>query len=273
MGLAFRRLRMRCLSCLATALFLATSGAVPAQTDNRYVDVSLALGVDISYSMNDDEQRLQRLGYIEALTSKTVLDGIAAGPNGRIAITYYEWAGDFERRTIVPWSVIDGPDSAARFVAALQAMPPRRASRTSISGGIDYGVSLLEASPYRAIRKVIDISGDGPNNNGRPVAEARADALARGITINGLPIIFSRSFNSSFDIDNLDTYYADCVIGGPGAFMVAISSRPQFAEATRQKLIREIAAPADQPRIIPAATTEKTDCLIGEKLWQKRFEQ
>jgi hypothetical protein len=256
---------------LATAL-LAASLPAAAQDRPPDVDVALALGVDISYSMNADEQRLQRLGYVEALTSKLVLDGIKAGPNGRIAVTYYEWASDFDRRTIVPWTIIDGPESATAFVDRLQAIEPRRASRTSISGGIDYGVQLQEESPYRAIRKVIDISGDGPNNNGRPVTAARDEAVAKGIVINGLPILLARGFNAYFDIDYLDDYYADCVIGGRGAFMLAISSREQFAEATRQKLLKEIAGD-ETPRIIKVDDAPARNCMVGEQMWRDRMER
>jgi len=259
---------------LVLAALLAAS--LPAAAQDRKpdldVDVALALGVDISYSMNADEQRLQRQGYVDALTSKLVLDGIKAGPNGRIAVTYYEWASDFDHRTIVPWTIIDGPESATAFVERLQAIAPRRASRTSISGGIDYGVQLQGESPYRTIRKVIDISGDGPNNNGRPVVTARDEAVAKGIVVNGLPILLERGFSSYFDIDYLDDYYADCVIGGRGAFMLAINNREQFAEATRQKLLKEIAG-AETPRIIKVGDAPATDCMIGEQMWRNRMER
>jgi len=258
------------LGLCAASLMLCVGAAAQTAID---VDVALALGVDISYSMDADEQRLQRLGYVEALTSQTVLEGIRSGPSGRIAVSYYEWAGDFERRTIVPWTIIDGPQTAAAFVARLQESPPRRASRTSVSGAIDYGAQLLADLPFRPIRKVIDISGDGPNNNGRPVEQARSDALARGIVINGLPIIVKRAFNSAFDIENLDDYYEDCVIGGPGAFMIAIENHEQFAQATRQKLLREISSREPEGRIIPAQAREAADCMVGERLWRERFER
>jgi hypothetical protein len=258
---------------LAVAILVTATMVAGAQDQNLDIDVALALGVDISYSMNADEQRLQRLGYAEALTSKLVLDGIKAGPNGRIAVTYYEWASDFDRRTIVPWTIIDGPASAAAFVARLQAIEPRRASRTSISGGIDYGAQLLAESPYRAIRKVIDISGDGPNNNGRPVEVARNEAIAKGIVINGLPILLARALNTYFDIDNLDEYYADCVIGGRGAFMLPITTREQFAEATRQKLLKEIAGDDTPPRLLKVGDAPGTDCMVGERFWRERYER
>ncbi len=258
---------------LAFAALIALRSAAPAEGEAGLdVDVALAIGVDISYSMDADEQRLQRLGYVEALTSQLVLDGIKSGPNGRIAVAYYEWAGNYERRAIVPWTIIDGPATAKAFVDRLQETPPRRASRTSVSGGIDFGVQMLDEIPHRPIRKVIDISGDGPNNNGRPVEEARDEALDKGIVINGLPISLVRPMNSAFDIDNLDEYYEDCVIGGPGAFMLSIANRPQFAEATRQKLLKEIAGIDTGPHIIRAAGRKKADCMVGEKMWRQRFD-
>lgn len=258
------------LALLAAAVVIGPATNKSHAEDVQDVDVALALGVDISYSMDDDEQRLQREGYIEGLTSKVVIDGIKAGVHGRIAITYYEWAGTFERKVIVPWSIIDSLESAQKVADILRTVPRRRASRTSVSGAIDFGVEQLENSPYRAIRRVIDISGDGPNNNGRPVEQARDDALAKGIVINGLPILLTRAVNNAFDIEDLDDYYADCVVGGPGSFMIQIGAKPQFADATRQKLLKEIAGIDDTPRVIRANERTKADCMIGEKLWQRR---
>ena len=258
---------------LAAAALLGGLLCLPVAADDAapQVDLILALGVDISYSMDEEEQHLQRGGYVDALTNRPVLDAIAAGIHGRIAIAYYEWAGSNERRTIMPWMLIDGAGSAAAFADTLKALPYRRASRTSVSGAIDYGVGLIEGAPYRSDRKVIDISGDGPNNNGRPVEAAREEALARDIVINGLPIIFQRRFNSSFDIDNLDQYYSDCVIGGFGSFMIAIANQEQFTIATRQKLLREIADTGEEPRMLPAQAGPRADCMVGEKMWNRRF--
>ncbi|MBY0612398.1 MAG: DUF1194 domain-containing protein [Beijerinckiaceae bacterium] len=255
---------------VALAVLTAPLPALPEEAKPA-VDVLLALGVDISYSMDEDEQYLQRNGYMDALLSKQVLDGIAAGIHGRIGIAYYEWAGTGERRTIVPWTIIDGAATAQAFVDKLRSQPYRRASRTSLSGAIDYGVGLLEDAPLSAPRRVIDISGDGPNNHGRPVEIAREEALAQNIVINGLPIIFQRRFNSSFDIDNLDQYYSDCVIGGYGSFVIAISNQEQFSTATRQKLLREIAETDPPARIVPIAERSRADCMVGEKMWQRRF--
>ena len=259
------------IACLAFCLCMGSWTRATADEEKPQVDLLLALGVDISYSMDEEEQHLQRGGYLDALISKPVLDGVAAGIHGKIAITYYEWAGTGERRTIMPWTVIDGLPAAQAFVDKLRTQPYRRASRTSVSGAIDYGVAALDEAPFSAPRRVIDISGDGPNNHGRPVELAREEALSKNIVINGLPIIFQRRFNSAFDIDNLDEYYADCVVGGFGSFTIAIANQDQFTSATRQKLLREIAALDERPLIIRIADRPKTDCMVGEKMWLRRF--
>ena len=262
--------------CLRLCLILLFAAALPASSImaddvKPEVDLLLALGVDISYSMDEDEQHLQRGGYVDALTSRAVQDAIAAGVTGRIALSYYEWAGTGERRILMPWTLIDGPVSAKAFADALRDKSYRRASRTSVSGAIDYGMDIMAEAPYRAPRRVLDISGDGPNNHGRPVETARNEAVDQGVVINGLPILFQRRFNPSFDIENLDQYYADCVIGGTGSFVIAVADQDQFTSATRQKLLREIADLGPVPRLMRAADRPKVDCLIGEKMWMRRF--
>lgn len=236
------------------------------------VDVELALGVDISYSMDPDEQALQREGYIKALTSREFLQALRQGINGKIAVTYFEWAGYSERRVVVPWRLIEGPESADAFVGEIAAAPYRRAARTSISGAIEFGAQLFENSGFRGIRRVIDISGDGANNNGQLVTISRDATVAKGITINGLPIVAKRLNYATMDIERLDIYYEDCVIGGPGAFVVPIESRDKFIEATRTKLVLEIAGRMPEARIIPvAADKPRVSCTIGERLWQERW--
>jgi uncharacterized protein DUF1194 len=236
------------------------------------VDVELVIAVDISYSMDPDEQALQREGYIKALTSREFLQALRQGINGKIAITYFEWAGYTERRVVVPWRVIEGPESADAFVGEIAAAPYRRAARTSISGAIEFGAGLFENSGYRGLRRVLDISGDGANNNGQLVTVSRDEALAKGITINGLPIMLKRGSYVNMDIDKLDVYYEDCVIGGPGAFVIAIEERDKFIEATRTKLVLEIAGRVPPARIIPvAADKPRVPCTIGERLWQERW--
>jgi hypothetical protein len=252
---------------------LSTAGGLaqtPIEVDIE-VDLALVLAVDISYSMDEDEQRLQRGGYIDALRSPIVLDAIRKGAVGRIAVTYMEWAGTTTQRVIAPWQIIEGRESAESFIGKIEATPIRRAYRTSVSGAIDYSVKLIDEAPVKAFRRVIDVSGDGPNNQGRLVTLARDEAVAKGITINGLPIVLKRP--GYFDIENLDLYYQDCVIGGRGAFMVPVRERDQFADATRNKLLQEIAGnEAVEPLIKLAQDRQpRMSCLIGERQWNDRM--
>ena len=168
--------------------------------------------------------------------------------------------------------MIDGPESADAVAGEILKTPVRRASRTSISGAIYFAMPLFDQDPYHGLRRVIDISGDGPNNNGAPVTGARDEALSKWITINGLPIMVKAPSYSTMDIDNLDYYYEDCVIGGPGSFVVSIKDREKFKEAIRTKLLLEVAGRTPGPRLIPVAEKEpRVSCLIGEKIWQDRW--
>jgi hypothetical protein len=236
------------------------------------VDVELVLAVDVSYSMDMDELAIQREGYAQAIVSKEFLQALKSLPNGKIAITYFEWAASSDQKIIIPWRVIDGPETADAVADEILKTPIRRASRTSISGAINFAMPLFEANPYKGVRRVIDISGDGPNNNGSPVLGARDAALAKGIVINGLPIMVKEPSYSTMDIDNLDFYYEDCVIGGPGSFVVAIKDRDKFKEAIRSKLLLEVAGRTPERRVVPVAEKEpRVSCLIGEKIWQDRW--
>ena len=236
------------------------------------VDVELVLAVDISYSMDPDELALQREGYQQALTSPEFMRALREGINGKVAVTYFEWAGNFDRRVIVPWRLIDGPESADSVAAAIGRQTFRRASRTSISGALEFAQPLFDNSGYRGNRRVVDISGDGANNQGTPVAIARDKVVSAGITINGLPVMLKRQRWSTMDIGDLDVYYEDCVIGGPGAFVVPVRERDKFKDAIRRKLVLEIASLPPQPRVIPVqAKTSRVDCMIGERLWQERW--
>ena len=236
------------------------------------VDVELVLAVDVSYSMDMDELAIQREGYAQAIISKEFLQALKTGPNGKIAVTYFEWAASSDQKIIIPWRVIDGPETADAVANEIMKTPIRRASRTSISGAINFAMPLFDENPYRGLRRVIDISGDGPNNNGSPVTVARDAALEKGITINGLPIMVKEPSYSTMDIDNLDFYYEDCVIGGPGSFVVTIKDRDRFKEAIRTKLILEVAGRTPERRTVPAAEKEpRVLCLIGEKIWQDRW--
>ena len=262
-----------CLSATLLALWLSARAPSFAQQGGaqQRVDLELVLAVDISLSMDMDELRIQRGGYAAAFRDPEIQKVMTAGPSRRIAVTYFEWAGRSVQKLIAPWTVIDSPAAANAFAAALEAAPISRERMTSISAAIDYAGQLFDQSQYTGIRRVLDISGDGPNNAGRPVTKARDDLLAKGIGINGLPIVL-KSGGTVFDIKDLDIYYADCVIGGPGAFSIPVRSEPEFAPAIRRKLLLEIAAapsarlmriqmtPAPEPRI---------DCMIGEQLWRR----
>jgi Protein of unknown function (DUF1194) len=240
--------------------------------DTPTVDVELVLAVDVSYSMDMDELAVQREGYAQAIVSKEFLQALKSLPNGRISVTYFEWAASSDQKIIIPWRLIDGPETADAVADEIMKTPIRRASRTSISGAIYFALPLFEADPYRGLRRVIDISGDGPNNNGAPVIGARDMALSKGITINGLPIMVKEPSYSTMDIENLDWYYEDCVIGGPGSFVVAIKDRAKFREAIRTKLLLEVAGRTPDRPIVPVAQTEpRVSCLIGEKIWQDRW--
>jgi hypothetical protein len=236
------------------------------------VDVELVIAVDVSYSMDMDELAVQREGYAQAIISKEFLQALKYGPNSKMAVTYFEWSAESDQRIIIPWRVIEGPESADAVANEIMNTPVRRGSRTSISGAINFALPLFEQNPYRGLRRVIDISGDGPNNNGPPVAGAREAALAVGITINGLPIMVKEPSHSTMDIDNLDFYYEDCVIGGPGSFVLTIKDREKFKEAIRTKLILEVADRTPEHRTVPVAERKpRIDCSIGEKLWQDRW--
>jgi Protein of unknown function (DUF1194) len=236
------------------------------------VDVELVLAVDVSYSMDMDELAIQREGYAQAIVSKEFLQALKTGPNGKISVTYFEWAASSDQKIIIPWRVIDGPETADAVASEIMRTPVRRASRTSISGAINFAMPLFDENPHRGLRRVIDISGDGPNNNGAPVTGARDAAIGKGVTINGLPIMVKEPSYSTMDIDNLDLYYEDCVIGGAGAFVVTIKDRDKFREAIRTKLVLEVAGRTPERRIVPVAASEpRVNCLIGEKIWQDRW--
>src|SRR6185437_14520136 len=236
------------------------------------VDVELVIAVDISYSMDPDEQKLQREGYVMALTSREFMQALREGANGRIAITYFEWAGPFDQKILMPWRLIEGPESADAVASEIANAPYRRASRTSISGALNFAKPLFDNSGYRGLRRVIDVSGDGANNAGPLIAPTRDEVLAAGININGLPIMLKRPVPGTLDIEDLDIYYEDCVIGGPGAFVVPIRERAKFIEATRTKLVLDIASWQPEPRAIPtSADKPRISCTIGEKMWQERW--
>jgi hypothetical protein len=278
---SWRILAPAVLASAIAGLGLAFAGSAPSRfadlpggrvAGSLDVDVELVLAVDISYSMDLDELALQREGYVEALTSPEFLNALKNGMHGRIAVSYVEWAGVIDQKLVLPWRLIDGRASAEAVAAQISRAPTRRAYRTSISGALTFAASLFDENGYRGIRRVIDVSGDGTNNQGPPVVITRDEVIAKGITINGLPIMLKRPNPSTLDIPDLDIYYEDCVIGGPGAFVVPIRERDKFRDAIRTKLVLEIAGRAPEPRAIPAAAdAPRISCTIGERMWQQRW--
>ena len=249
------------------ATFWLVSHALPAASADVEVDLELVLAVDVSRSMDLDEQQLQRNGYIEAFQHPEVIQAIQSGSLGRIAVTYFEWAGPGFQALVAPWALIANAKDADDFALNLGEAPISREIGTSISSGLFFAVGRFNDTVFKSYRRVIDVSGDGPNNAGRPVEETRDWVLSRGVTINGLPIVLKPDLRyTQYGIPNLDIYYEDCVIGGPGAFMIAVTDPANFETAIRRKLVVEIAGlPA---RMMPAAEivrAPRIDCMIGEK--------
>ncbi len=267
------RILMAFLVPLAAFLSLSLS-TYPGPARAERVDLELILAVDISGSVDDEEAELQRAGYAAALMDKAVIRAIQSGRLGRIALAYVEWAGEPVRNTIVEWSIIDGPGAARAFARRLARAPLNVELWTSISGAIDFGLDLFYFSPHEGKRRVLDISGDGPNNYGAPVNLARYRAVKKGIVINGLPIINGRvSRYGTPPLPHLENYYRDCVIGGFGSFIVVANTYNDFARAIRRKMILEIAGmtpEADKPRVIPATSCVHPPCDVGEIIRDSR---
>jgi Protein of unknown function (DUF1194) len=234
--------------CRQAALIPGLLAAIglPAAAADVPVDLELVLAVDISGSVDDIEARLQREGYIAALRHPHVIEAIQGGMFRRIALTYVEWAGDHYQRTMLDWTLIEDAAGAHGFADALAETPLMTAHWTSLSGAIDFAATRFENNGFDGFRRVIDVSGDGYNNRGRPVEWARNEAVAAGITINGLPIVNDRPnpWGGSPPRD-LDRYFEEWVIGGPGAFIVVAEDYTAFASAILSKLLLEIAG--DQP--------------------------
>jgi hypothetical protein len=220
------------------AAALAPAGTARAAGE---VDLLLVLAVDASWSVDAPRFELQRQGYADAFRHPRVAAAIGSGRHRAIAVTMFQWTGPQMQSLAVPWTALDRPAAIERFADAIESAPRQLFSGgTSISGAIDAGVRLLAAAPFRGERRVIDVSGDGANNRGRPAPAARDEAVARGIVVNGLPIL---------DLEaDLATHYRDHVIGGPGAFAIPAEDWRSFAAAILNKLVREIAQDQDRPR-------------------------
>jgi hypothetical protein len=235
-------LRRSAVVATAAALLLLTLAATGRASAQTAADLQLVLAVDASGSVDQVRFELQKRGYVAAFRHPRVLQAIRSGPNKGIAVTMLQWTGPTLQVPVVGWRLIGDEESAGAFADAIERTPRQLfGGGTSISGAIDYASTLFARSPYRALRRVIDVSGDGSNNRGRPVTLARDEAVISGIGINGLPILALEP--------DLDRYYYDSVIGGPGAFVIAARDYETFGEAILKKLITEIAADDRRPVI------------------------
>jgi hypothetical protein len=238
--------------CWCRALLAATALLCSLTTARagEPVDLLLVLAADVSRSVNQPKFQLQREGYAQAIADKRVLDAVSSGRHRRIAICFVEWSGVSAQRMVIDWTIIDGPDSARKFGDQLLELPRSFAERTSISGGIDFSMVMLERAPFDSARRTIDVSGDGTNNSGRDVTLARDEAVAKGVTINGLVILSDRPMAWNPEHTNppggLENYFRRNVVGGPGAFVIVAENFNSFGQAIIKKLIAEIAE-APQP--------------------------
>ena len=230
--------------------------APPVARAAEPVDLLLVFAADVSRSIDQPKFQLQREGYAAAIADKRVLEAITAGRNKRIAVAFVEWSGVSSQKVLIDWTLIDGPDAARKFGDQLIELPRSFAERTSIAGGIDFSMGLLARAPYEAARRTIDVSGDGTNNSGRDVTLARDDAVAAGVTINGLVILSDRPMAWNPEHTNppggLANYYQTNVVGGPGAFVIVAEDFNSFGQAIVKKLIAEI---AELPAALAFATS------------------
>jgi len=240
----------RACAWIAIIALIAPVSVVSPRADTTPIDLALALAVDVSDSIDTGELQLQREGYMAAIEDPRVLHAIQSGRYGRIALAYFEWA-DADRQTlIVDWMVVSDLKTAHGFAERLRSAPMLNGHFTSISGALAFAGTLLQRRDFRTERRIVDISGDGKNNNGPPVGPARARLLELGITINGLAIVDPRSqLNSGMPPEHIDRYYHDHVIGGDGAFVVVVRKAADFEEAISQKLLREITMATANPAV------------------------
>jgi len=227
----------------AAAAMLLAYLMTPSDVRSETVDLTLVLAADVSRSIDDHAFNLQRKGYAAALTDPRVLHAILSGRNRAIAISLIEWSGESEQKVVMDWTVLRDEEAAGLVAATILTAPRSFAGRTSISGGIDYAMERFAIAPAEGDKRILDISGDGDNNSGRPVTEARDQALAAGITINGIAIINTGGGLGPHTNPpgGLPKYYENNVIGGPGAFLLVVENFDTFAEAITRKLVAEIA--------------------------------
>ncbi|MDP5220716.1 DUF1194 domain-containing protein [Ruegeria sp. 2205SS24-7] len=233
------------------------------------VDLELVLLVDVSRSMTERELEIQRQGYAAALRSDEVFAAVQSGLLQRVALTYVEWAGMQE--VIVDWRLLETRADLEEIARLLTTNFDPALRRTSISEALIFGAAMIEGNDFEGLRKIIDVSGDGPNNQGRPVLRARETVLSKSIIINGLPLMTREGMGSQWHLDDLDVYYQNCVTGGPGSFVIPVLDWQDFAEAVRRKLVLEIASVPLLEQMLSAQYTPVSayDCLIGEKIWER----
>ncbi len=230
---------VKLLRIVAISLLIAFSASAQ---DKKEVDLALALAIDISGSIDPDEAKLQREGYVQAFRDPVIVKAILGGSHGRIAVAYYEWSDAWVQRLLIDWTLLDSEAAIMEFTTRLANAPISIARRTSISGAIRYALPLFGRSPYEAERKVLDISGDGSNNDGGLVTDMRYEALKERIVINGLPIMNDRPNPFGFPSESdLDKYYLHCVTGGPRSFVEVATNFEDFPRAVRKKLLQEVA--------------------------------
>jgi hypothetical protein len=259
--------RRRFAGTFIAALLTLSGSPALAQPKVVPVDAKIVLAVDASRSVDRTELAVERDGYVRALRQPELIRAITAGSLGRVAFAYFEWSGQARDGGLVPWRIIAGPADADRFAEEIAALPPSRSMGTSISRALAFATTLLEDDAVASDRRIIDVSGDGVNNIGPPVTPARDAAVARGITINGLPVLVS---GKSRILPDLDRYYEECVIGGPGDFVLPAGSKEEMAQTILRKLIIEISGlePATRP---VAVDYEPIDCMSGERIYHKRM--
>lgn len=252
------------------SLILLTLGQIAPAQSLREVDIELFLAVDVSRSMSPAELEIQRRGYAHALASEEVIARITGGLIGEIALTYVEWAGVGSQNIVVPWTIIDGPDAARAVSERITKHYDPSLRRTSISDVLLFAQNSIATNAFTGLRRVIDISGDGPNNQGLLAPVARDIVLADGLIINGLPLMTKDVFSERWGIPDLDVYYENCVIGGPGAFVLPVLTWDGFEDAVKRKLLFEIAGhiPAPAPRV---QKVDGYDCRIGERIWERNM--
>ena len=234
---------------LILAVLVATALSAPIARAAEAVDLLLVLAADVSRSIDTSKFQLQRDGYAAAITDRRVLNVIRSGPNHQIAVSLVEWSGVGAQKLVIDWTIVRDDASAREFSAQIAEAPRSFSDRTSISGGIEFAMVQFARAPYDAKRRTIDVSGDGTNNSGREASAARDDALADGVTINGLVILSDRPLAWNADHTNppggLEKYYRDNVVGGPGAFVMAAENFESFGQAIINKMIAEIAVVPD----------------------------